>query len=52
MIQWIDDRYEKGSLENKLAKKIWFLDANKLKFWFEEYFKKEIKTKDIDKNRD
>ena len=52
MIQWIDDRYEKGSLENKLAKKIWFLDAYKLKFWFEEYFKKEIKTRDIEKNRD
>ena len=44
MIQWIDDRYEKGSLENRLAKKIWFLDANRLKYWFEKYFKKEIKT--------
>ena len=52
MIQWIDDRYEKGSLENRLAKKIWFLDANRLKYWFEKYFKKEIKTSFIENNRD
>jgi len=52
MIQWIDDKYEQGSLENKLAKKIWFLDAHRLKYWVEKYFKKTIEVSLIEKNRD
>jgi hypothetical protein len=51
-MDWINDVYAQGTLENKLAKKIWFLHSSKLFYLLEKDLGKQIPIEFIETHRD
>ena len=51
-MEWIDKKYEVGTLENKIAKQIWFLDAGRLNYFLSNSVGKTLPTKFIEEHRD
>ena len=51
-MDWINDVYKQGTLENKLAKKIWFLDSSRLFYLLEKDLGKQISKEFIETHRD
>jgi len=47
-MDWINDVYKQGTLENKLAKKIWFLDSSRLFYLLEKDLGKQISKEFIE----
>jgi hypothetical protein len=51
-MDWINDVYAQGTLENKLAKKIWFLDSSRLFQLLKKDLGKKIPKDFIESHRD
>ena len=51
-MDWINNVYNQGTLKNKLAKKIWFLDSSRLNYLLEKDIGRQLPKKFIDCHRD